>query len=87
MEALTRFLSGFLLMSVNRKDLIKHLEAYGCRFLREGARHSIYTNGKRIIPIDMRPKKVTLSAPSAAVQGCTLSATASKEGSVFISRT
>lgn len=29
---------------MKRYDLIRHLEAYGCRLLREGGRHSIYVN-------------------------------------------
>jgi len=27
---------------VKRTDLIRHLEAQGCRLLREGAKHSVY---------------------------------------------
>jgi len=29
---------------VKRADLIRHLEAHGCRFLREGGSHSVYVN-------------------------------------------
>lgn len=29
---------------MKRRDLISHLEAHGCRLLREGGRHSIYVN-------------------------------------------
>jgi mRNA interferase HicA len=29
---------------VKRVDLVRHLEANGCRFLREGANHSVYVN-------------------------------------------
>jgi predicted RNA binding protein YcfA (HicA-like mRNA interferase family) len=29
---------------MKRKDLILHLEAYGCEFLREGGNHTIYVN-------------------------------------------
>jgi mRNA interferase HicA len=29
---------------VKRNELVRHLEAHGCRLLREGARHSIYVN-------------------------------------------
>jgi mRNA interferase HicA len=29
---------------MKRRDLISHLEAHGCRLLREGSRHSIYVN-------------------------------------------
>jgi mRNA interferase HicA len=29
---------------VKRVDLIRHLEAHGCRLLREGGSHSVYAN-------------------------------------------
>jgi hypothetical protein len=29
---------------MNRKDLIRHLEAYGCLLWREGKKHTIYHN-------------------------------------------
>jgi mRNA interferase HicA len=29
---------------VKRRDLLRHLEAYGCELLREGGRHSVYVN-------------------------------------------
>jgi mRNA interferase HicA len=29
---------------VKRADLIRHLASQGCALLREGARHSVYTN-------------------------------------------
>jgi predicted RNA binding protein YcfA (HicA-like mRNA interferase family) len=29
---------------VKRVDLIRHLEAHGCEFLREGANHTVYVN-------------------------------------------
>jgi mRNA interferase HicA len=29
---------------MKRVDLIRHLEAHGCEFLREGGRHTIYVN-------------------------------------------
>jgi predicted RNA binding protein YcfA (HicA-like mRNA interferase family) len=29
---------------VKRVDLIRHLEAHGCRLLREGGNHSVYMN-------------------------------------------
>jgi mRNA interferase HicA len=38
-------------MSVKRRDLIKHLEDNGFTLLREGKKHSIYSNGDRTIPI------------------------------------
>ncbi len=38
-------------MSVKRRDLIRYLEANGIRLLREGNKHSIYTDGRTIIPV------------------------------------
>ena len=38
-------------MSVKRRDLIKYLEENGFYFLREGGKHSIYTNNKKTIPV------------------------------------
>ena len=38
-------------MSVKRRDLVKHLEANGFSLLREGKKHSIYTNGQLTIPV------------------------------------
>lgn len=29
---------------MKRKDLIRHLEKYGCQFLREGSKHTVYVN-------------------------------------------
>jgi mRNA interferase HicA len=29
---------------MKRLDLVRHLEAHGCQFLREGANHSVYVN-------------------------------------------
>ncbi|MDQ4077892.1 MAG: type II toxin-antitoxin system HicA family toxin [Chloroflexota bacterium] len=29
---------------MKRRDLIRHLEKYGCEMLREGANHTIYIN-------------------------------------------
>ncbi|HEX7046257.1 MAG TPA: type II toxin-antitoxin system HicA family toxin [Gammaproteobacteria bacterium] len=29
---------------MKRLDLVRHLEAHGCRLLREGSRHSVYVN-------------------------------------------
>jgi mRNA interferase HicA len=31
---------------MKRRELIKHLEAHGCHFVREGAGHSHYRNSK-----------------------------------------
>lgn len=38
-------------MSVKRRDLLRHLEEHGFYLLREGANHSIYTNGSKVIPV------------------------------------
>jgi len=38
-------------MSVNRRDLIKYFEQNGFYLLREGGKHSIYTNNEKTIPI------------------------------------
>lgn len=32
---------------MKRKDLISHLEKFGCRLLREGGKHTIYINTLR----------------------------------------
>ncbi|MGA9994386.1 MAG: type II toxin-antitoxin system HicA family toxin [Pyrinomonadaceae bacterium] len=29
---------------MNRTDLIRHLEAHGCLFVREGKKHTVYKN-------------------------------------------
>lgn len=38
-------------MSVKRGDLVKYLRANGFSLLREGKKHSIYTNGIKTIPV------------------------------------
>jgi mRNA interferase HicA len=38
-------------MSVKRRDLIKYFEEKGFYLLREGKKHSIYTNDIKTIPI------------------------------------
>jgi mRNA interferase HicA len=38
-------------MSVKRRDLVKHLEENGFSLLREGKKHSIYSNGEKTIPV------------------------------------
>ena len=38
-------------MSVKRRDLLKYLGENGFHFLREGPRHTIYTNGQKTIPV------------------------------------
>ncbi|MBM4046408.1 MAG: addiction module toxin, HicA family [Planctomycetes bacterium] len=38
-------------MSVKHRDLVRYLEENGFYFLREGSKHSIYTNDKKTIPV------------------------------------
>lgn len=38
-------------MSVKRRDLVRYLEQNGFYLLREGANHSVYTNGTKVIPV------------------------------------
>lgn len=38
-------------MSVKRHELIKYFEENGFYLLREGGKHSIYTNNEKTIPI------------------------------------
>lgn len=38
-------------MSIKRRDLIQHFEKHGFWPEREGAKHSIYTNGDKVVPI------------------------------------
>lgn len=38
-------------MSVSRRSVIKHFTANGFYLLRQGGKHSIYTNGAKTIPI------------------------------------
>jgi len=38
-------------LSVKRRELIKYLEENGFYLLREGKKHSIYTNGIKIVPV------------------------------------
>lgn len=38
-------------MSVKRRDLVKYFEESGFYLLREGAKHSIYTNDEKAMPI------------------------------------
>ncbi|MFP3910899.1 MAG: type II toxin-antitoxin system HicA family toxin [Desulfobacteraceae bacterium] len=38
-------------VSVKRRDLVRFFEKSGYHLLREGGNHSIYTNGKKVIPI------------------------------------
>lgn len=38
-------------MSVKRRDLIRYFEQSGFKLLREGAKHSIYDNGQKMVPV------------------------------------
>lgn len=38
-------------MSVKRRDLVKYLLECGFSLLREGKKHSVYTNGVKTIPV------------------------------------
>ena len=38
-------------MSGKRRDLIKYLEKNGFYLLREGGKHSIYTDDEKILPV------------------------------------
>jgi predicted RNA binding protein YcfA (HicA-like mRNA interferase family) len=38
-------------LSIKRRELVKYLEANGFYLVREGSKHSIYTNGAKMIPI------------------------------------
>jgi predicted RNA binding protein YcfA (HicA-like mRNA interferase family) len=38
-------------MSVKRRDLIRYLEKNGFYLLREGGKHSIYTNDIKVVPV------------------------------------
>ena len=39
-------------MSLKRRDLLKYFEINGFHLLREGKKHSIYSNGEKTIPIN-----------------------------------
>jgi predicted RNA binding protein YcfA (HicA-like mRNA interferase family) len=38
-------------MSVKRQELVRYFEQNGFSLLRQGKKHSIYTNGARTIPV------------------------------------
>jgi len=38
-------------MSVKRRDLVRYLEQNGFSLRREGAKHSIYSNGVKTVPV------------------------------------
>ncbi len=49
-------------MSVKRRDLIKYLEDNGFYLLREGSKHSIYSNGDKTIPVKRHSKLDRITA-------------------------
>jgi mRNA interferase HicA len=38
-------------MSVKRRDLVSFVEHNGFVLLREGGKHSVYSNGRKIVPV------------------------------------
>lgn len=38
-------------MSIKRRELVKYLKQNGFDLLREGAKHSIYTDGTKTVPV------------------------------------
>jgi predicted RNA binding protein YcfA (HicA-like mRNA interferase family) len=38
-------------MPVKRRDVVRYLTESGFRLLREGANHSIFTNGTKAVPV------------------------------------
>ena len=38
-------------MSVKRRDLVRYLEKNGFYLLREGGKHSLFTNDKKVVPV------------------------------------
>ncbi|MCF8105971.1 MAG: type II toxin-antitoxin system HicA family toxin [Desulfohalobiaceae bacterium] len=43
-------------MSVKRRDLVKYFGQNGFYLLREGGNHSIYTNGRKAVPVKRHRK-------------------------------
>jgi predicted RNA binding protein YcfA (HicA-like mRNA interferase family) len=41
-------------MAVQRRDLVRYFEQNGFHLLREGKKHSIYTNEVRTVPVKRR---------------------------------
>ena len=56
-------------MSVKRRDLVRHLEQNGFYLLREGANHSIYTNGNKVIPVKRHKQLDRITANEICKQG------------------
>jgi mRNA interferase HicA len=38
-------------MSVKRRDLVKYLQDHGFELIREGKKHAIYSDGRKVIPV------------------------------------
>jgi mRNA interferase HicA len=38
-------------MSVQRRELVQYLAANGFRVIRQGGKHTIYSNGVKVIPL------------------------------------
>jgi hypothetical protein len=38
-------------MSVKRRELVRYFEENGLRLIREGNKHSIYSDGHKVIPL------------------------------------
>ncbi len=61
-------------MSVNRRDIVRHLEEHGFRLIREGGNHSIYGNGAKasdtisesVGSASLHPPYTSIQAPRAA---------------------
>ena len=56
-------------MSVNRRDLILYFEMNGFYLLREGGKHSIYTNDKKVIPVKRHRQLDRITANELCKQG------------------
>jgi hypothetical protein len=58
-------------MSVKRRDLVRYFEANGFRLLREGANHSIATDGLHTVPVKRHRVLDRITAnDSASRSGC-----------------
>ncbi|HTD68019.1 MAG TPA: type II toxin-antitoxin system HicA family toxin [Candidatus Limnocylindria bacterium] len=49
---------------MKRIDLLRHLEAHGCQFLREGGNHTIYVNrsAKKVSAVPRHPEILEFTA-------------------------
>ena len=50
-------------MSVKRRDLVRYFEKNGFYMLREGGKHTIYTNGKKVLPVKRHKMIKTVKLP------------------------